>query len=205
MYRLVRNIVCFAAKLFYRYKIHDRENIPTEGKFIIFGNHMSNWDAVMLSAVTNRQIFFMAKKEMFENRLLGWLIRKVGAIPVNRDGNDARALKDALRVLSAGNLLGIFPQGTRSPKSDILNGTAKLKIGAAVIAIRTKTPLIPVYIDGYRLFHKNHIYVGSPFELSEYYATKPTDEQYQNITKEKLLGALRALWAENNQNEDHSR
>jgi len=86
----------------------------------------------------------MAKKETFNNPLLGWIITKLGAFPVTRDKADIRAVKTELSILKEGKLLAVFPQGGRRSEDELTD----IKQGAAYFAIKTNTPIIPLYIKG---------------------------------------------------------
>lgn len=116
------------------------EHIPAEGPVIIAGSHTSGLDPLVLAQVvpSGRYIQYMAKKELFKNPVLAWLIRSFGTFPVDREGNDVGAIRSALRILQAGGTLGIFPQGTR--------GGHDLQPGTALIALRSKAPVVPTSI-----------------------------------------------------------
>lgn len=122
-------------------KVYGRGNIPSSGRLILAGNHATNLDPfVMARAVpAGRRVQFMTKKELFANPLYAYLIRNGGSFPVDRTKNDVGAIRTALRILQAGGVLGIFPQGTR--------GGATLQDGAALLALKGKAPVLPVHIS----------------------------------------------------------
>ena len=88
--------------------VYGRQNLRVKGKAIFIANHRSMWDPLILALISPRNIHFMAKKELFSHRVLGWFITKLGAFPVDREANDIHAVKTALGVLREGDKLLIF-------------------------------------------------------------------------------------------------
>jgi 1-acyl-sn-glycerol-3-phosphate acyltransferase len=104
----------------------------------------------------------MAKEELFENALLGTLLAGVGAFPVRRGHPDRRALRRAIAIVNSGRVLGLFPEGTRSPTGEL----QEAKGGAAFIALKTGAPILPLAIRGpYRVFGEVEVLIGKPFNL----------------------------------------
>lgn len=131
-------------KIAYRIKIEGIENFPQNKAAVVIANHMSMHDPVLMIALFNGEINFMAKEELFRNKLLGWVLGKFGAFPVNRQGNDLKAIKHSLKILKDNKILGIFPQGTRMTSAE----AEQAKGGAAFMAIKSKVPIVPVAIKG---------------------------------------------------------
>ena len=161
LYRVLRFIARALAFVIFPYKIIGREKIPKTGPLILCANHVSFIDPVWLGiAVKNRQIYFMAKEELFEIKVLGGIIRRLGAFPVKRGGSDVDAMKFGYEVLQKGNIMGIFPEGTRSKTGKL----GRAKAGAAVIAHKSQTNILPVAIvlPGQRVkpFRRVKIVVG---------------------------------------------
>ena len=128
-----------------RYKVTyvGLENIPAEGGFILASNHMNALDpAIIGSGIPNRQLHFMGKKELFENKLVAYLFTKANGFPVARGAMDTKALDYAARVVKEGHVLGIFPEGTRSKDCKPKNA----KRGISVIARAAKADILPVSI-----------------------------------------------------------
>lgn len=147
-----------------------------DGACVYVSNHYTTFDAAYIAATTWEGIHIVAKKEVFETFGLGLLARGVKAIPVNRDGNDVRALLDCFKCLKNGEKIAVYPEGTRN-KTDA--EMLEFKHGASVMAIRTKTPIVPVVLyDKPKFFRRAHILIGDPFEFTEYYDRKLTDEDY---------------------------
>lgn len=159
---VVKAIVNPIYRLFQPIYVDGLENFDMEKPFILCANHMSNWDVVALYLACPRLINFMAKAELFKFKPLGWLLYKVGAFPVRRGENDITAIKTAMKVLKDGEVLGIFPEGTRSNGED-----AQAKGGAVLIASKTNVPIVPAaIIADYKIFRPVHIKIGEPMDMS---------------------------------------
>lgn len=159
-----------------------------DGACIFICNHYAMLDPAYPAALTWEQIHFVAKKELFKNSILRCILRAVKAIGVNRDGNDARSLLDCFKCLKNGEKLCIFPEGTRNKgDADML----PFHSGAAVMAIKCKTPIIPMVIyKKPKFFRCAHILIGEPIELSSYYDRKLTDEEIKEadeFLRQKML------------------
>ncbi|MBD5632385.1 MAG: 1-acyl-sn-glycerol-3-phosphate acyltransferase [Clostridia bacterium] len=159
-----------------------------DGAYIIVGNHLSVLDVIPSAYATDKPVYFMAKKELFEKGIMKKFAEKSQAIPVNRDGNDVRAVMQSMKILKRGGIVNIFPEGTRNKTDDIF---LPFKSGAAALSIKTKTPIIPIIqVKKIRPFHKIRAYYGEPFEFTEYYGKKLTQEDIEvcdEILRQKLL------------------
>lgn len=174
--------------------IKGRKNMP-KGKAILSCNHRSNWDIALYMLHTSRRPKIMAKKELFKNKFMGGIVKSMGGFPIDREGNDMQAIKLCFKTLKDGKQLFVFPEGTRL--KDQTKEIGELKSGMAMIAIKTKTPIVPIWIEQKpRLFRKSVYHIGKPFELDEFYGKK-LDEQTLNqandIVKEKMLEIKREL------------
>lgn len=179
-YFAVRGIVGFFMRHIYRLEVHGRENIPQDSeRLIICGNHKSNLDPVAISAIFERQIFWMAKKELFENKFFGGFLTKLGAFPIDRQGNDLAAIKKSLKILKNEDVLGIFPEGTRVKEADY----TRIKSGIALIAQKTNSRVLPVYIEGdYKPFRKTKIYFREPVKINK--EIKYSPGELENISQD---------------------
>ena len=188
MYKVIVSILRFIFKIIYRQRIVNKSRLDFDGAMIFCGNHSHNFDAIFVAINSRRTINFMAKKELFANKFFTWFFKTLHAIPVSRDGNDLYSLKLALKALKSGEVLGIFPQGRRE---DGLSLQTEFKPGISILAVKTKTPVIPIYIsENKRLFSKIDIVVGEPIELSEYYDKKLTNEEYVEIAQSIILKSI---------------
>ncbi|WP_330243703.1 MULTISPECIES: lysophospholipid acyltransferase family protein [unclassified Streptomyces] len=138
-------------RLLFRPRIEGLEHIPEEGAAIVAGNHLSFSDHFLMPAIIKRRITFLAKAEYFtgpglKGRLTAAFFRSAGQIPVDRSGKDAgqAAIREGLGVLSKRELLGIYPEGTRSHDGRLYKG----KVGVAVMAIKAQVPVVPCAMVG---------------------------------------------------------
>lgn len=151
-WRLARFARVTAAKVFpalYRTRFLGEENLPAEGGYIIAGNHVSYLDPMLLWCGVPRPIHFLAKKELFDIPIIGWVITRVWAFPIQRASADREAIQRATALLKRGELVGMFPEGTRQrpgPRDDGELGEAHS--GVAFIALRAGVPVVPVGISG---------------------------------------------------------
>lgn len=157
--RLALPFVQLAFHIHFKLHIVGRENIP-EGGCVVCPNHKHNSDPPLAACgISNRHsIRIMAKKELFEIRGLSWLITWLGAFPVDRSRADLTAIKTALQAVKDGNKLLIFPQGTRGASEN------EAKDGAAMLALKTKAPIVPMYITKKKEKHgRVNVIIGKPF------------------------------------------
>jgi 1-acyl-sn-glycerol-3-phosphate acyltransferase len=140
-----------------------------EGKTILYANHIFVLDPIIIGCIMPRQVFFMAKMELFQNPILGWILKHLGAFPVKRGTADLSAIKHSLKVLNEGKVFGIFPEGTRSKTGTLQN----FSHGVAAIAHKSKAKIVPVAILGeYKLFRPITIKIGEPLNFDEYFPQK---------------------------------
>ena len=175
-------------------RIEGAEYVPGKGAGIIVCNHLSMIDPFVIGYAAKRLVNFMAKQELFRIPILGPVLRKLGAFPVDRSRRDPASLRIALTVLKSGELLGMFPEGTRSTTGEML----ELRAGAARLAARTRTPIIPAAV-----FNTNRalprgkfirparirVRFGRPFELTELYGRNDKGEEMEralDLIKEKI-------------------
>ncbi|QTD97059.1 lysophospholipid acyltransferase family protein [Streptomyces cyanogenus] len=138
-------------RLVFRPRIEGLEHVPASGPAIIAGNHLSFSDHFLMPAILKRRITFLAKAEYFtgpgvKGRLTAFFFRSAGQIPVDRSGKEAgqAAIREGLGVLRKGELLGIYPEGTRSHDGRLYKG----KVGVAVMALKAGVPVVPCAMIG---------------------------------------------------------
>lgn len=154
--------------LVFRMKVIGAENMPKDGPVLLCSNHLAKRDPVLLGLCQKRQVFYMAKEELFQNKFLGGLFRKLGAFPVKRGTGGSDALEDAYALLKQNGVVGVFIEGHRSKDGKLL----KPKTGAALLAYETKAPVVPVCItagDGKQpgMFKTTMIRFGKPISAEE--------------------------------------
>jgi cytidylate kinase len=144
-YRFARVVLWFGLRAWNDLTVIGKENVPAEGPVIIACNHVSYVDPPALGCGLPRQVWYMAKTELFKIPILAPIIRGLGAFPVDRSRGDIAAIKAASQVLKGGRVLGIFPEGTRN-----LDGTGKPQMGVALLASLTGATVVPAYVGGTR-------------------------------------------------------
>lgn len=181
----VGRIVCLPiCKLLFRTTFINKNNLPLTGKYILCSNHLSYLDPVLLCLGQKRKIYFMAKKELFDHKLLAWIIRKFGAFPVSRGVQAGEAINYGEKLLSEGKVMGIFYEGTRSKTGKLLGARA----GAALIAAQTMTPVVPVCITAQgegrlKPFRKTRVTFGEPISPEELGLTNGNARGFRDAAK----------------------
>ncbi len=164
MIYIIGKFVCsILVFLLHPFNLKGAENIPRYGRAIIISNHQSNWDPIIVAMITYRFVHWLGKIELFQNKLLAWFFKSVNVIPVDRENVKPRTLIDCMKLLKNDKVLGIFPEGTRvkGEGNDIADGFV-------LFAIRTKSPIIPVHINGNsKPWGKLSLTVGEPIVLEE--------------------------------------
>ncbi len=198
VYTIIKTIFFILFKIFWKIEITGSDNIPKKGSLIVAPNHVSYLDPVIVGISMKRKVHFIAKKEVFSTVLGNLFFRQLNAFPVDRDKIDMAALKNALNLLQQGEILGIFPEGTRS-----MNGELKeFKLGIIKIAMKAGAPILPVGIIGVHkiyprgkkfptLFkHKIIVRFGSPISFS---TQKTKDKIYQKESLNELSQKIKEL------------
>ena len=176
-YRSIKKFLTLPMKLVFNTKVTGLENIPDK-PYILAGNHKNMFDVVILITNIDDEIHFMAKKELFKLKILNSIFRKMGAFPVDRNGNDIKAIKESFRILKSGEVLGIFPEGTRNKTDNIL---LPFKEGVTSIASKTNVPIVPFGIAGKFKRNKLRLNIGEPI-----YINKIEKEKQKEYLEEKV-------------------
>lgn len=166
-------------KIVYRIKKVNEKNIPDEGAYIICANHVNMLDALAVVCGCKRKVRFICKESMFKNKALCWALKLADTIPLNREKNDIESMKRSLKALKNGDILGVFPEGTRKGMEKNL----KAKSGAAFFSLKTGTKVIPLGIQGsFKPFTKVKLVFGEPLDFSEYYGKEKDKEALEKVT-----------------------
>lgn len=199
LYRVLHTVVPPALTALYRPWVEGAANIPADGPAILASNHLSLLDSVFLPAAIDRPVFFLGKSEYFR----GWqrvFFESVGVSPVNREGGDAAeaSLNKGAELLAGQHLLGVYPEGTRSPDGRLYRG----KTGVARLAFRTGVPVVPVAMVGtYEILpakarlprlHQVGIRIGRPLDLARGRANE-TDRGAVRAATDELMYELMML------------
>lgn len=169
IYTLARIIFGFLFHTIFPLRFHNAQIVEEmQPPYIIMANHRSFADPMALAIkVKKYEIRFIGKRELAHGRLKSWLFSGLHMILVSRHATDMAAMRQCMQTLKEGHILGIFPEGTRHQPEMM----QEVESGTAIIALRARVPLLPVYIDGkIRPFHITHIYYGKPMELDDLYA-----------------------------------
>jgi len=126
--------------------VHGIEHVPRKGGALLICNHQSYLDPVLVGVQLQRHVSFIAKSQLFELPGLGWLIPRLNTFPVRRGESDVSAIKEALRRVHEGQILTMFPEGTRSTDGNLL----PIQAGIALMVKRAEAPVIPAVVDGSR-------------------------------------------------------
>lgn len=192
-YYLIWWICYFVFKILFRYQIFGKEHLPREGPYIIAANHLSFLDPVALGLVTRKKLNFLAREDLFDNRLFALLISSLGAIPLKREYQDIGALRQGIRILKKNKILVVFPEGKRA-----LNGElGKPLPGVGFLAQQTKVKVVPVYLKGTDLalpvgacfirLKQISAWIGKPVEPDSHPAEKIVEllwERLRNLSGE---------------------
>lgn len=194
LYNSFRPLAKALVSLKFRVRSFGEENIPKEGAFILAANHIGALDPVMIISRCPRTLHFMAKDELFKNRLFGSFLKNMNVFPVRRQTSDKRSLEFAKKIISCGWVLGIFPEGSRS--KDAI--PKKAKNGVSYLAAKTKADVLPVSIyktpkDKSRrpkiTIRFGKLIKNSELNLSENYSQHSIRE-----ASEKIMEKINSLW-----------
>lgn len=171
-------------KYFIPYQVNNKENMPENGKVIVCCNHVSISDPVRLAFTQQRQIFFMSKAELFENKALALLLSSLGAFPIQRGKGDKTAINKAAELLQNGQALGVFIEGTRSKTGEFLQP----KAGAVMLAYKYNAPILPCCItakDGGlpKMFHKCIVSYGKLIPPDQLGIESGTGSEYRSASR----------------------
>ncbi|HML46551.1 MAG TPA: lysophospholipid acyltransferase family protein [Clostridia bacterium] len=196
LYSFARVVMALLYPLMFGIRVRGAEHFPKDRNFIVLANHISNWDPVSVAyACKTWEIHFLAKEGLFKNRLLRWLVTKLHAIPVSRQGTNLAAMRTALGVLRDGQVLGIFPEGHRYNTGRV----EKIETGVAMLALKSDVPLVPAYIKGkYRLWSGLTVRIGPAMDLSDLREKGQSAEAIEEI-KQRIESALIRLQEDSNE------
>lgn len=195
VYRFARIFFTFVFTVFFRWRIRGSENIPKQGGAIIAANHISLWDPPLVGTAVFRPLHFMAKEELFANGILRFIITALKAFPVKRGTADRSAIRKALALLAQGELLGLFPEGTRSKTGELGNPEA----GVAMIALKANVPIIPAAIIGTnKVFGKEALLPRFTICFGEpvYPDARPEYREDMSLLSAKIMQEIARLQAE---------
>lgn len=193
MYPIIVRLVTAWCHLTYHIRIEGKENLPEEGGRVYASNHMSYLDPVLLGILRPKHRFsYVAKEELFKNRLFAGLIRWLGAFPVSRGSGDMSVIDESTKRLRAGRNLVIFPEGTRSKDGRVGRG----KTGVALIAAQAGVDVVPVgltYTPKLHFRSRIIIRVGKPIPAAELKLGENPRPKDMTERKNRIMSAIRSL------------
>ena len=183
LYPFGKAVVSLALYPLYRVKVIGKENFPQEGGVLLCTNHIDNLDPPVVGMTCPRPVHFMAKQELFDAPILKSILPNVNAFPVKRGMSDRQALRNALSILKSGNVVGLFPEGTRSEDGKLRKGLA----GAGFFALKGDAFVVPCAIIGpYKPFKRLKVIYGKPIDMTEYRATRTSAEDVTAVIMDEI-------------------
>lgn len=162
-------------------RVKNRKNIKKGKNYIFVCNHTTNLDVVLLFHNIHRRQYVLAKKELFSTKFKSWFLKKMHAVPIDRQNLDLHAVKTCMTLLKNGETLTIFPEGTRNKTSDDLQA---VKNGTAMFAIKSGVEILPIRIAKRpKFFRFNTITFGAPFSLNDFAGQRLTKEVLDEASK----------------------
>lgn len=186
-YYFARGVVASVVKPLYRLDIQGTENFPKDRGILVCANHTHNFDPLALGVATPRPVNFMAKAELFAAPVLKGLLPKVNAFPVKRGLSDREAMRTALRLLKSGEVVGMFPEGTRSKDGKLGKGLA----GAGFFALRGEADVVPCAIIGqYKPLRRVKVIFGQPLAMAPFRERKASAEEVTEAIMQEIQRIL---------------
>lgn len=185
LYQICRKSAFAYYSIFFKLEVEGLDQLDTTRNYVVCANHLNVNDPFILGGLLPFETRFMAKKELFKYKIVAGFLGKIGVFPVERDANDLKAIKVALTVLKNNGSLGLFPEATRNKGYEPL----PVKAGVAMLAIKTKTPVLPITIDSnFKFWKPLRVVFHKPVELDQYYDQKNETEELERISQDIVNG-----------------
>ncbi len=196
LWKLAQTITRVFTSVVFDLKVYGRDNVPADGGALMISNHQSYLDPAILGAQLRRPMSYLAKSELWNNPVFGWVITNLNAFPVRQGAGDVGAIKETISRLQEGHLLNIYPEGSRTEDGELL----PIQAGVALVIRKAKVPVVPAVIDGSfqswpkgRTLFRSHpirILIGKPLQLDH---LKPREMvEVIDRTFREMLAELRA-------------
>ena len=176
LYSALRPLAWLLFKVIYPFKVVNLQGLrDPRAPYLLIANHNSNLDAVLLAWLCPFQMRFLGKRELIRGRFTKWFFEKqLHMIPISRSESDVNAMRACMKALKDGSVLCVFPEGTRRLEQLM----EKVEKGVALLAMRQRVNMVPVYIDGMpRLFRRNRAVIGAPMLADNYPPSPYTDKK----------------------------
>ena len=198
LYRTGHILLNFIFRVFFRLSVRGAEKVPATGGVLIAANHASFLDPPVVGCCIRREIYYFARKTLFDHWLLRWLLPKINAIPIDQEKPDLAGIRSALRILQQGHGLLIFPEGARTFDGKLQQG----RPGLGLLVAKSRVPVIPVRIRGtfeawprtrksIRL-HPIRVTFGDPIQISPPSPGISMEQYYRQISQD-ILGKIASL------------
>jgi 1-acyl-sn-glycerol-3-phosphate acyltransferase len=199
-YWVCYHLIKLGGLIFFRLRVVHRERMINHGPVILAANHQSYLDPPLAGSVSDRAIFFLARKSLLNGPIFGWLLPKLNVIPVDSEtGKDRTALKALIRILKAGEGTLVFPEGQRTPDGKLQPALP----GVGLVIAKTLAPVVPMRIFGAfdawplhkkrpRLFRPVTIVVGEPIHFTEQDLEPASKDLYTRLSR-RVMDAIAAL------------
>lgn len=187
-YRVCRFACEVVCVLYLRIRVHRLHHVPRTGSVLLVSNHQSFMDPVLVAVALPREASYMARDSLFRPWGFRWLIRMLNAFPVRRGTADTAAIKETLRRLKQGEVVVVFPEGTRTEDGRI----GPMLPGLATVARKCRAPIVPVLIDGMYQAWPRHRLLPSPGDVVIEYGRPLKPAEYADLTPGELMDRVRA-------------
>jgi len=178
LYTFAKSLVWNVLNPMYRFDIRGLEKFPKTGGVLICANHIHALDPPVVGITAPRDVHFMAKEELFTAPILKTILPKIYAFPVKRGMSDRDALRKAIAVLKSGNVMGLFPEGTRSKTGELGKGFS----GAGFFALKGEAAVVPCAIIGpYKAFKRVKVVYGEPIDMQPYRERKASADEVTQV------------------------
>jgi 1-acyl-sn-glycerol-3-phosphate acyltransferase len=182
-YDFLRLIVRITAVLAFQVRHTGRHNIPSKGGVLVVSNHQSHLDPPLVGMGCGRHLSYVARQTLFVFKPFAWLIWSINAIPIDREGFGIAGIKESLRRLKNGEMVLIFPEGTRTPDGEI----KPFKPGITSLAVRSKASILPVAIEGaFKCWPKSRTF-PRPGRISVHYGRPILPQEYEGLSEQELV------------------
>jgi 1-acyl-sn-glycerol-3-phosphate acyltransferase len=187
LYTFAKSLVWNVLNPLYRFNVKGIENFPMTGGVLICANHIDALDPPVVGITAPRDVNFMAKEELFNLPVLKGLLPKLHAFPVKRGMSDREALRRAISLLKDGEVMGLFPEGTRSKTGELGKGFS----GAGFFALKGEAHVVPCAIIGpYKLFTRVQVVYGPPIDMTPYRERKASAEEVTGVIMENIQNLI---------------
>ena len=187
MYQFAKNFVWITLKPIYRFDVKGLEHFPKTGGVLICSNHIDALDPPVVGITAPRPVHFMAKEELFHMPILKPLLPKINAFPVKSGLSDREALRKALSLLKNGDVMGLFPEGTRNTDGKLGKGFS----GAGFFALKGDANVVPCAIIGpYKPLKRLKVVYGKPIDMQPYRDRKATAEEVTSVIMNEIQKLL---------------